>query len=100
MERFTTTRAPFSVNKSTKTDSSVFAEHESVLVLGQNGLRLVRWFEDCRQTNFGTYCQQKRLSVGRLATTSAGVNVINRSPSCDILIVCVVDGYDPGVPQL
>jgi hypothetical protein len=28
------------------------------------------------------------------------LNVINRSPSYGILIVCVVDGYDPGVPQL
>jgi RNA polymerase sigma factor (sigma-70 family) len=27
-------------------------------------------------------------------------NVINRSPSYGILIVCIVDGYDPGMPQL
>jgi hypothetical protein len=60
MELLTTTCAPFSVNKSIKIDPSVFASHGSVLALGQNGLRVGRWFEDSRQTYFGTYWQEKR----------------------------------------
>jgi len=60
MELLTATCAPFSVNKSIKTDTSVFAEHGSVRALCQNGLRVGRWFEDSRQTYFGTYWQEKR----------------------------------------
>jgi hypothetical protein len=35
-----------------------------------------------------------------VAQIGVQVNVINRSPSYGILIVCIVDGYDPGMPQL
>jgi trimeric autotransporter adhesin len=45
-----------------------------------------------------TFEGQFAMSLGRNAALNA--NVINRSPSYGILIVCIVDGYDPGMPQL
>jgi hypothetical protein len=40
-------------------------------------------------------------TAGRVPlTVRFRANVINRSPSYGILIVCIVDGYDPGMPQL
>jgi hypothetical protein len=55
--------------------------------------------EDAAQKAIDLFTRRVRMRVCQ-GPAYVLTNVINRSPSYGILIVCIVDGYDPGMPQL